>query len=106
MFSYSVVFGKKIKISEGRESSCHAVEKVCLNGAHRILSIGCCTHVKTRKLLQICKQVVTRLLSNRYQDMFALLVPSCCDKSGTSCYHLVTRLITVTDLLQSLFQQE
>ncbi|CAB4019555.1 coatomer subunit alpha-like, partial [Paramuricea clavata] len=69
-----------------------------------------------------------------YQDVFALLVPSCstskicsqlqlllllnkilwqnrttttsllptlgCDKSGTSCYHLVTRLMTVTDLLQ------
>jgi uncharacterized membrane protein len=32
--------------------------------------------------------------------MFALLVPSCCDKSGTSCYHLVTRLMTVTDLQQ------
>ena len=32
--------------------------------------------------------------------MFALLVPSCCDKSGTSCYHLVTRLMTVTDLIQ------
>jgi hypothetical protein len=39
------------------------------------------THVKTRKLLQICKQVVTRLLCVR---------PSCCAKSGTSCYHLVT----------------
>ena len=34
------------------------------------------------------------------QDVFALLVPSCCDKSGTSCYHLVTRLMTVTDLQQ------
>jgi hypothetical protein len=56
--------------------------------------------VKTRKLLQICTQVVTRLLSSRYQDVFSLLVPSCCDKSGTSCYHLVTRLMTVTDLLQ------
>ena len=32
--------------------------------------------------------------------MFALLVPSCCNKSGTSCYHVVTRLMTVTDLLQ------
>ena len=33
--------------------------------------------------------------------MFVLLVPSCCDKSGTSCYHLViTRLMMVTDLLQ------
>ena len=58
------------------------------------------THIKTRKLLQICKQVVTRLLSSRYQDVSTLLVPSCCDKSGTSCYRLVTRLMTVTDLLQ------
>ena len=33
--------------------------------------------------------------------MFALLVPSCSDKSGTSCYHFVTRLMSVTaDLLQ------
>ncbi len=32
--------------------------------------------------------------------MIALLLPSCCDKSETSCYHLVTRLMTVTDLLQ------
>ena len=32
--------------------------------------------------------------------MIALLFPSCCDKSGTSCYHRVTRLMTVTDLLQ------
>ena len=31
-----------------------------------------------RKLLQICKQVVTRLL----------FVPSCCAKSGMSCYHI------------------
>jgi hypothetical protein len=53
-----------------------------------------------RKLLQICKQFVTRLLSSRYQDVFALLVPSCCDKSETSCYRLVTRLVTVTNLLQ------
>jgi hypothetical protein len=36
----------------------------------------------------------------RVWDMFALLVPSCCNKSGTSCYHLVTRLMTVTDLQQ------
>jgi hypothetical protein len=46
---------------------------------------------------------ITKILSvrsSRYQDVFALLVPSCCDKSGTSCYPLVTRLMTVTDLLQ------
>jgi hypothetical protein len=56
------------------------------------------THVKTSKLLKIGKQVVTRLLSSRYQDVFVLLVPSCCDKSGTSYYHLVTRSMTVTEL--------
>jgi hypothetical protein len=50
--------------------------------------------------MHICKQVVRRLLSSRYHDVFALLVPSCCDKSGTSCYHLVTRLMTATVLLQ------
>jgi hypothetical protein len=46
------------------------------------------TRVKTLKLLQICKQVVTRLLLSRYQDVFALLVPSCCvwNKLLSSCY--------------------
>ncbi|CAB4030493.1 Hypothetical predicted protein, partial [Paramuricea clavata] len=29
-------------------------------------------------------------------------VKTCCDKSGTSCYHLVTRLMTLTDLLQTI----
>ena len=29
-----------------------------------------------------------------------MFVPSCCDKSETSCYHLVTRSMTVTDSLQ------
>ena len=29
-----------------------------------------------------------------------LLVPSCCDKSGTSCYQFFTKLMTVADLLQ------
>ena len=56
--------------------------------------------IKTHKLLQICKQVVTRLLSSRSQDVFALLVPSCCDESETSCYHPVSKLMAVTDLLQ------
>jgi hypothetical protein len=58
------------------------------------------THVKTRKLLQICKHGVTRLLSCRYQDVFALLVPPCYKVDNgnrlqlqlvvpTSCYELV-----------------
>jgi hypothetical protein len=58
----------------------------------------------TRKTAQVVTDLQTscsKVLSSRYQDVFALLVPpSCCDKSGTSCYHLVTRLMTVTDLLQ------
>ncbi len=49
-------------------------------------------------VVTVGKQVVTSLFSSRCQDVFALLVPSCCDKSGTSCYHLVTRLMTATDL--------
>ena len=32
--------------------------------------------------------------------MFAFIVPSCCDKSGTNCYHVVTKLMTVTDFIQ------
>jgi hypothetical protein len=43
------------------------------------------THVKTRKLLQVCKQVVTNLFTSCQQVVFALLVPSCCNKFGTSC---------------------
>jgi hypothetical protein len=39
---------------------------------------------KTHKLLQVCKQVVTNLFTNCWQAVFALLVPSCCNKFGTS----------------------
>ena len=43
------------------------------------------THVKTHKLLQVCKQVVTNLFTSCQQVVFALLVPSCCNKFGSSC---------------------
>jgi hypothetical protein len=43
------------------------------------------THVKTHKLLQDCKQVVTNLFTSCQQVVFALLAPSCCNKFGTSC---------------------
>jgi hypothetical protein len=46
-------------------------------------------------------KVVTLLLSSRYQDVFALLVRSSCDKPETRCYHLVTRLMTPTELVTS-----
>jgi hypothetical protein len=42
-------------------------------------------HVKTHKLLQVCKQVVTNLFTSCQQVVFALLVPSCCNKFGTGC---------------------
>jgi hypothetical protein len=59
-----------------------------------------CTHVKTHKLLQVCKQVVTNLFTCCGQVVFALLVPSCCNKFGTSCYQHVTSLMALSDLLQ------
>jgi hypothetical protein len=43
------------------------------------------TYVKTHKLFQVCKQVVTNLFTICRQVVFALLVPSCCNKFGTSC---------------------
>jgi hypothetical protein len=64
----------------------------------RAWKLTCCTNVKTRTLLHIGKQAVTRLLSRRYHNVFPLLVTSCCDKSGASYYHLVIRLMTVTEL--------
>jgi hypothetical protein len=44
-------------------------------------------HIKTHKLLQVCKQVVTNLCTSCTcrQVVFALFVPMCCNKFGTSC---------------------
>ena len=61
--------------------------------------------VKTRKLSHICKPVVTRLLLRGYQDVFALFVPSCCDKSGTSCYHLYYKVDDGNRLVTSCFNK-
>jgi hypothetical protein len=58
------------------------------------------THVKTHKLLQVCKQVVTNLFTSCQQVVVALLVPSCCNKFGTSCYQLGTSLMALSDLSQ------
>ena len=42
------------------------------------------------------------LLSSRYQEVFALLVPSCCNKSGTrllsSCYKLVNATVRLSTI--------
>jgi hypothetical protein len=56
--------------------------------------------VKVHKLLQVCKQVVTIMFTSCRQVVFALLVPSCCNKFGTSCQQLVTSLMAVSDWLQ------
>jgi hypothetical protein len=40
------------------------------------------------------------MVSVKDQDVFAFLVPSGCDKTGTNCHHLVTtKLMTVTDFM-------
>jgi hypothetical protein len=41
--------------------------------------------LKIYKLLQVCKQVVTNLFTSCRKVVFALLVPSYCNRFGTSC---------------------
>ena len=55
------------------------------------------SHVKTHKLLQVCKRVVTNLFTSCRQVVFTLLVPSC-NKFGES--ELVISLMASLDLLQ------
>ena len=62
------------------------------------------THVKTHKLLQTCKQVVTSLFTSCSQDVFALLVPNLLEqvwnKLLTNCNKLDGTIRPVTRLLQ------
>ena len=61
-----------------------------------------CTHVKTHKLLQTCKQVVTSLFTSCSQDVFALLVPNLLEqvwnKLLTNCNKLGGTIRPVTRL--------
>jgi hypothetical protein len=57
----------------------------CTYAKHSSINNASAAHVKTHKLLQICKQVVTNLFTSCQQVVFALLVPSCCNKFETSC---------------------
>jgi hypothetical protein len=61
------------------------------------------THVKTA---QVATDLPTSCSKVVVKDVFALLVPSCCNKSGTSCHRLVTSWMTATGLLQKFFQQD
>ena len=45
------------------------------------------THVKTHKLSQTCKKVVTISLSSSRQ--LSACNPSCCENTGTTCYHKI-----------------
>ena len=47
---------------------------------------------------EICLQSLQAVICR--QVVFALFVPSCCDKFGTSCYQLVTSMVVLSDLLQ------
>ena len=82
-----------------------AVDKLCSH----------CLFPKTHKLLHVCKQVVTNLFTSCRQVVFALFVPSCCNKFGTSwitttcnkldginqtCYKVV-----LTNLIQSWYNK-
>ena len=100
LINFNYFFQDKLLLASSNDFACR-VWTYC-DGRLRVSTTLTCLHrlihLKTRKLSQISKQVVTRLLSSRCHDVFALFLPSCRDKSGTSCYHLVTRLMTVTDL--------
>ena len=62
------------------------------------------THVKTHKLLQTCKQVVTSLFTSCSQDVIALLVPNLLEqvwnKLLTNCNKLDGTIRPVTKLFQ------
>ena len=49
---------------------------VLLQRVFRQLNDTLSTRVKTQKLLQVCKQVVTSLFTSCQQVVFAMLVPS------------------------------
>jgi hypothetical protein len=62
-------------LTELSHATCLQLELYCVNQAHNLPTL-----VKMHKLLQVCKQVVTNLFTSCQQVVFALLVPSCCDK--------------------------
>jgi hypothetical protein len=51
--------------------------------------------------VHLCTHVVTNLFTSCRQVVFALLVPSCCNKFGTSCQQLVTSLMALSNSLQA-----
>ena len=77
------------------------VETALVHSAAGFVYSTSCAFLHMLFLLQICKQncseVDVKPISGCVRNA---VVPSYCDMSGTSCYHLVTKLMMVTDLLQ------
>ena len=86
--SYIVVFIKPIAC----EQALHRGGPSCLLAGYQA-ELSCVEILNMHKLKLLCSSRdqleyfhffnVTRLLPCQYQDVFALLVPSCCDKSAT-----------------------
>jgi hypothetical protein len=58
---------------------------LCIHALAKVIWLhASLTHVKTHKLLQVCKQVVTNLFTSCRQVVFALLVPNLLQQLGTS----------------------
>jgi hypothetical protein len=61
------------------------------------------THVKTHKLLQVCKQVVTSLFTSCQQVVFALLVPGLLEQVWNKLLTICNKLDGIIRLVRRLF---
>ena len=62
-------------------------------------------HVKTHKLLQVCKQVVTSQFTSCPQVVFALLVPSLLQQDWNKLLTACNKLDGIIRLVTRLFEQ-
>ena len=74
------------------------LELPCMQWPRQLFSLS--THVKTHKLLQTCKQVVTSLFTSCSQDVFALLVPNLLEQVWNKLLTNCNMLDGTSDLLQ------
>jgi hypothetical protein len=84
---HEFVFGKYTRTNLASCYSCSkSANKLCSHCLSQIVNkYGTTCYRSANKLLHVCKQVVTYLFTSCRQVVFALLVPSCCNKFGTSC---------------------
>ena len=74
------------------------------NGLHNY-AIAKYTQVKTHKLLQVCKQVVTNLFTSCQQVVFALLVPRLLEQVWNKLLTTCKKLDGIIRLVTNLFWQ-